>query len=337
MSKLSKIKFLKEIEIRDICFDNLNDVTSLITEEYGDKYPEQEFYQRDVIKTFIKRSLNKEGVYWKCAFYQGRLIGQIICEIKHNTAFLRLATVCQKYRRMGVMKLLSYYIERVAHLHNESDFKCVYAFISNENYQMQKHIVRYNYVRLGITPPWNSCNYFHIFGIIVYDYKWRLCTPHPKLYMDIFNTVKSGNINRFISINPSSMNDPPLKQVELNEVELKRLKSEFPQKIGVFSTNHELLAELSENKFQKSWYDLFYKKDLSIQIKERIVKKILREFNSNENVYSLSLVVDINDQKQQAMLLNSKLSYMAYLPFYLNGKDVILMGKSKFKIKRKKN
>ena len=332
MSNIDKIQFLKRVEIKDISYEDLDQILLLITEEYGNNYQEQEFYHENIIKNYIKKSLNNEGVHWKGAFYEGNLVGQLISEINHGIAYLKLAIVKRQFKRMGVMKLLSYYIERVCHEHTESDFKCVYALISNENIEMQKHIVKYNYVRLGTTPSWELNKFFYIFGIIVYDHRWKLCVPNPKVYVEIFNTVKNNMLNRFISINPSFSNvKSQTHDYEIDSIRFEQLSNFFPQKIGILSSKNEFVAEISENEYQKSWYDLLLTKEFNYRTKELIVKKILDKFEHNENINTLSIPININDQRLQNLLLIYKMKYFAYLPFYLNGLDAILMGKTKIK------
>ena len=326
-----KFQFLKKVKIRDLLMEDADKVLELIKENYGYNYPEQEFYQKDVINSYLKRAINKEGVYWKGAFFEGTLIGQLIGEIKHGISILKLAIVKDQFKRLGVMKLLSYEIERVTTNHSISDFRCVYALISKNNISMQNHIVKYNYVRLGTTPLWDYNEAFVIYGIVVYDYHWKPVKPQAKLYNQIYQTIKDANLNRFIIIN---ILPPPEKTlIEVKKLNIQFVEKRYPQKILINTLysngTREISAEFYENSYQKTWYDLRFSKAISLDLKELIAQKILELFERNKEINSLSFCVDANDSNLQNSLLKLDFNYHAFLPFYLDGVDAILMGKSK--------
>lgn len=330
---MKKYKFLKEVEIRPFSHKDSNDILNLITDEYRLNYPEKEFYEQNVINKYIEASHNTEKVRWKGAFHKGKLIGQMMGITIHGSSFLKLAMVRREYRRMDVMKLLASNMENLINTFNKSEFGCIYAFVEKNSMSMQNFISNFQFIKLGTTPTWKIDNYFFIFGRIAFDFKWKLIRPNLRLSVPIYKNIVSSGLKRIISTGVSI----PSKSLEkeLDEIYLIRKEDGIPTKIIISSKKKaiqaEIYAEMYENIYQKSWYDFRFVKNISMRMKEKIINRILKEFQGTDHINSLSIAIDANDMWGQDLMLKYKMEYFAFLPSYLEGKDALLLGKSKIK------
>ena len=90
-----------------------------------------------------------------------------------------------------------------------------------------------------------------------------------------------------------------------------------------------MCAKITENTFLKSWHDFRFLNNLPYTIKIQILNFIIELFENSREINSLSLIIDAKDYEIQNFLLKSGLKYFGFLPYYLEGKHAILMGKSK--------
>ena len=329
---MKKSKILRQVEIRDITYENLDDIINLIKEIYEDDYPEKEFYDNKIINSYIKDNIDKNNVYWKGAFYKGKLIGQMLSVVKHGVAFLKLAIVSQKFRGMGVMTLVSFHMEQILKNLNESDLKCIYAFVSSKNIPLLKILTNHNFIKLGTTPNHDKNKSSILFGRVSYDFKWKLITPHIGLSQSLYKKIKETGLKRLIVAQPLLL--PTIPTPKMYKIKIEKIKDRFPYEILIRSenfimNNEGICAHLYENEYNKSWYDFRFIYDIPLDLKYQIIKKIVNDFYNTDEINSLSFAIDVNDKQLQNLMLNLNIRYYGFLPFYLNGKDGVLMGITK--------
>ncbi len=334
---MRKLTVLKSIQIKDASYEYIDDIISLIRDIYGDKYPEKEFYDKKVIYDYITESFRRDKICWKCAFLNGEMIGQLLAVIRHNIGYIKLTMVKKEYRKFGILTLITFYMLQLLKDLNDNDLKYIYAFISNKNTSAIRFIPHYEFSRLGAVPAWECDNYYIPFGRMVYDKKWKLISPHIKLCPEIFQTLKNAGLKRYISIQLDTSFS--FNKSNNTNIEYKEKAGKNPHKISVIDMSNgnaegEIYAQFYENKYQKSWYDVHFINDCSFAIKTEIIRDILKKFEEKKDINSLSFSISINDRAAQKFLLDLGLIYYAYLPFYRNDTDMLLMGKSKISMER---
>lgn len=329
---MKKYKILREVEVRDIIYEDIDEIINLIKEIYENEYPGKEFYERAIISSYIKDNIDNNNVFWKGGFYKGKLIAQMLSVIKHGVAFLKLTMVNQKYKGIGVMTLISFHMEQVLNNLNESDLKCIYAFVSSKNTPILKILINHNFVKLGTTPMHDKNKSFIIFGRVSYDFKWKLITPYIAFCKYLYKTIKENGLKRLIVAQPIFLPMTPTQK--MYKIKIEKIEDRFPYEILIRTENFVMnkggiCAQLYENEYHKSWYDFRFINDIPLDLKYQIIKKIVNDFYYTDEINSLSFVIDINDRQLQSLLLNLNIRYYGFLPFYLNGKDAILMGITK--------
>jgi hypothetical protein len=208
-------------------------------------------------------------------------------------------------------------------------FKCIYALVDPIITPVHKLMKVYQYKYLGQTPKWEKNRLFKIFGRVVFDFKWRSISPHISISPKIYNSVRQANLKRLLTTrfySSRSNNDFDLDELDLTKIEDKHITEIL---IHNKRTAKELYAELIENKFQKTWYNIKVNLNISNEAAEKISKFIFEKYCQDKNINCLSFSVDSNDSGLQNILNRMNMKYYAYLPFYLEGKDAVLMGTTK--------
>ncbi|MFW9972781.1 MAG: hypothetical protein ACFFDF_21525, partial [Candidatus Odinarchaeota archaeon] len=89
-NKKLKYNVLKTIKVKNPTIKDATKIITLIKDEYGEDYPEQQYYNVDFIKNLIYDSVKEKDIIWKCAFLNDKLIGQVIFEINDSIGFVKL-------------------------------------------------------------------------------------------------------------------------------------------------------------------------------------------------------------------------------------------------------
>ena len=324
-----KRKFLRELTIANLSSENIEDVILLIKEEYGNNYYNPIFYNKEVIKYYVKKIENREKIYWKCAFHQGTLIGQTFLEILHGIGYLKLTIISKLYRHQGILtKLYLDVIKNIKHIKSD-DFRYVYTFVSNENTHLLNFIHKYGFKKLGETPFWSLEKNFIILGrsSVIKKDQWKMISIHMDLFKDIFKVIKNIKLKRYIQAH-SKVPKFNLNRKKRYEIKLTKIEDIINNKILFRGHKDHIIAELYENVINKSWFDFQFKINIDNILKIKIIEFLLEEFKKAKDINSLSLSIDVNDYILQKYLLDVGLKCYAYFPFY-SETDKILMGVSK--------
>ena len=321
--------FLKKVEIKDIRHEHIDEILSLIRNNYGNEYPDAEFYNQISLKKYITHSINRttHKIYWRGAFFQNKLIAQILFIPKHGTGFLNLTMVHNDYQDMGVLSLLGSKMMKVQYDLKISDMRCTYAIVNNTNIPMIQILKKFKFVRLGTLPAYNHNKFLLIYGRVFKDFNWKMIKPYLYLSPEIYKKIKKAKLKRIISTDSAPILSS--KKIEKN-IHIERIKRLSNNKILFYFYPGDKCAELIENCNQKSWYDVrLITEKLNFNEKKQIFEKIIDEFNTSVNVNSISFTIDINDRESQRILLSNKMRLYAYLPYYYYEKDMLLIGYSK--------
>lgn len=322
---MSKLKIIRKTIIKDLDYSDIDAILSLINDEYGNNYSEKEFYSKDQLEKYIKRTKETRYASWKGAFFEDNLIGMMLAIVDHGCVFLKSTIVKENFRGNGIVKLLTFHIQNLLKFYDKSDFKSIYAMVDNDNESMKRHIINYQYIEVGTTPSWDVNKYFIIFCRITYDHAWKLIEPSIRITPFLHKIIRKTKLKRFISTSYTVLT--PLSEEKIYD-KLKMIENESTEKVKIF-WEKKCLAQLYYNYYQKSQYDFMFVGNNSIGIKREVVKYVIDRFDNNEKFNSLSFSIDVNDRQLQEFLLKVGMKPYAFLPFYLNKKDVILMGKSK--------
>jgi len=328
IKSITKKEILKELEIKKISFENTNDVINLIREIYGSKYLEKEFYNSNVIEYYIRLINYEKGLAWKGIFLKNKLIAQMAAIIENNHVILKLTMIKQEYRNMGLMILLSTSMIKEIDNFRETDFRSIFAFIDPTNLPILKILNKFKFIKVGTVPPYDIGNNFEIYCMVAFDSPPLTITPHFEILKKIKKIIDHLQFRRYIMENKS------LSRIFVNNfnynIIIKQNNTVFPIKYSIFIDNIKC-GEYFENSYTYSWYDFKFTKDLSLELKDIILRKMVDRFLDSLNITSFSIIVDINDASLQEILLDLKFNFYAFLPFYLKSNDAILMGTSKIK------
>lgn len=324
-----KYKFLKSVQIRDITFENSDDILNLIKEKFGDNYHDKKFYDENIIQHYTQKAPLKDNIFWKGAFLQNKLVGQAMLEISHGVGFIKLTMISNDYRHSGILTLLSYHLmSEISRLTSE-ELRYIYAFVANTNNHVLDFIEKYGFCKLGMVPAWDKNERFIIYGRISRNMKdqWRLVDIYMDLYDPIIKIIKSLNLKRYIQTRSKLYFE--LNKEASYRIDFFKNCDLFPFEIQIKEPNfREPVAFIFENKFQKSWFDFYFNIEIPYELKFNVINEVLNKFNESNYLNSLSLSVDVNDYILQKFLLDLGFKFYAYLPFFFKV-DKILMGKSK--------
>jgi RimJ/RimL family protein N-acetyltransferase len=320
------IFYLREkVFIRNLVQEDAENIINLINKVYGKLYFEREYYEIG----FIRNILKEKYTYWKGAFINGNLIAQMLFTIRHNTGYLKTTMVHPEFRGMGLITLLGIEMMKLKKILNSSILKCVYAIINEGNHPIIKALQKFNFKFLGRIPNHDNHKGLVIFGLVQYDFNWRIVKPTLKLSVLIYNSILSAGIKRIISASNSSNNlqDNKISKLEISNSEIG---SNGSRVIQIFVKKGEIIAELCENQYQKCWYDFkFLRNNMNFYNKKNVFEKVLNEYNTNSRINSISFPIPIDDNISQHILVDFGAKYYAYLPFYYKDYDSVLLGFSK--------
>lgn len=332
---MTKIRMMKKVKVSDTTEEDLLDLSQLLWEEYQDSYPDKKFYDNDVLKNYIHRRLSGKDILWKVAKYEGKIIGTLFAKILNPVIIAKLAIVRKKYNGKGVMKLISMHMLQHLNDLDGTKVKALYAFVESNNTAMKKIVETSNYKLMASVPNYRKGKNIGVYVRLVYDFNWKTIKPCVKLYPEILHSLKVNKIPRYVSINPSSF---PKRFHDENDIDNITLHYDTQGLSNTISFLYEkeglgrrISAQLRINKAQKSWYDFRFLKHCSPSIKLIILKKLVLMFQESDRVNSLSLTIGVNDQMTQYLLYQMNIPYYGYLPYFLEGKDAIIMGISKIK------
>ncbi|MHA1293358.1 MAG: GNAT family N-acetyltransferase [Promethearchaeota archaeon] len=189
------------IKIRNIEFEDIDQVLKIFKDEYGEDYYDKRFYNKSYLTNFIQRRIQKNDVAWKGVFFDKVLIAQMLAIIHKFKVILLFTLTAERYKNTGIMKKLSVAMIEEIKYHNASEFKSIYAFVRNDNLPMVKILNKYGFKKLGKTPYYQKNFCFLIFGAIVYDCKWKLVSPHFKLSEKIARINFKYKLRRLLCVN----------------------------------------------------------------------------------------------------------------------------------------
>ncbi|MBN1216934.1 MAG: hypothetical protein JXA99_16020 [Candidatus Lokiarchaeota archaeon] len=318
----------KKIIIRNVEINDINQILKLINDIYGKEYSDGEFYNSNYLKKLIKKSNvnEKSKIIWKCAYYGDHLIGQVILQKQFGIAIVKLAMVHNNFKNMGIMNLLGLKLaEYIDDLKNSNIF-CVYAVVNQKNLKMIQVLENFKFKKYGSLPKHNLSENLLIYGRILKDFYWKMIKPDIKLSTNIYKIIKEAEIKRIISTEvfiPSfSENQKIILSIKINKHSLLK------KKIYLMDEDDKIYAEISGN--QHSWFNIrLISNNLTYCEKKQIFETIIKKFNLKGDIRSLSFIIDVNDKESQQILKENQLNLYAYLPFYYNHKDMVLLGSSK--------
>ena len=326
---MNKVNLIKDLIIRDLVCLDTSKIISLIKRVYGNEYPDKEFYDSNIIRSIFMRSTMKktEKMYWKGAFFKRNLVGQMLLILENKVGFLKSTMVARDYMTKGIISKVCVEMENILQEMNDSDMKCLYAFVSKRNIPILHVLKRNKFHYLGTVPAFSKNEILLIYGRVLYDFKWRMINPLIKLSPEIYKITRDGRFKRIVSGLVSPLHRS--KGVIIDKFTFKWSADSFPKKFEIISEEGQTLALFDENIYQKSWYNFRIVDDLNIDTIRKIVKETIKRFQTNDNLSSLSFVVYVNNKMFQKLLLDMGAQFYAFLPFYINKKDMILMGFSK--------
>ena len=337
-ARIIKIKrdldYSKTIVIKDIGIEHIQQILVLLKNVYGENYPELEFYNPKFLKKFIVQSIDKNNykIHWKGAFYQDKLIGQMIYVTKHGTTFLISTMVHKDYHNSGVITLIGNEMVKIPDTVDISNMRTTYAIVNKRNLKMIQVLKNFKFTEFGTIPKHDSKESLILFGRIFKDFHWKIIKPHINLSPEIYRKIKKATIKRLISSQPPSIISLKENNNNNNNIEfIKNKDKRFSKnKILVFINGKDKCAEIIEPKDQKSWYDVrFTNNILDFNERKQIIKKIIEGFIKKEMIKSLSFIIEVNDRDSQEILLRYKAKLYAYLPYYYYEYDMLLLGFSK--------
>ncbi|MFX1374427.1 MAG: GNAT family N-acetyltransferase [Promethearchaeota archaeon] len=316
---------LKNIYIRNLIKDDTEKIVDLIKRVYGKFYFEERYYDTD----FIQKKLNEKYTYWKGAFLNDKLIGQMIFTLSHDAGYLKMTMVDPEFQGRKIISQIGLEMMKVKKKMNSSIFKCAYAIITEKNIPMIKILKNFKFKHLGQVPYHENNKGLIIFGRVLYDLNWKIIRPHLKLGSSIYKSIQSAGIKRIMSA--SNLNDNSYFHIS-NKIEILRSKVKYDGTniVQICNKNGEYFAEFIEDQYQKCWYDFrFLRNNFDLESKKKIINKILQEYSQNKSINAVSFPVHVDDAVSQNMLINLGAKYYAYLPFYFRDYDSILLGFSK--------
>ncbi|MFX1314085.1 MAG: GNAT family N-acetyltransferase, partial [Promethearchaeota archaeon] len=258
-------------------------------------------------------------------------IGQMLFTIDHNAGYLKVTMVDPEFQEQGIATQIGFEMLKVEKLMNALIFKCVYAIINEGNVPIIKVLKNFNFKFLGRIPPYEHNKGLIIFGLIRYDYSWKMIKPHLKLCHTVYNIIKSISLKRIISASNFNINSHSIENYDL-ELIRSDVGNHEKKIFQIRTIKGENIAEIIENQYQNSWYDFsFLRNNLSLTDKKKVLDRILQEYSFKKNIHSISFPIPINDVYSQKILIDSGAKFYAYLPFYYRDYDSILLGFSKFK------
>jgi len=319
---------LKNLIVKKISLENIDDVLNLIKRIYNLDYLEKEFYDKNVIEHYITKINYEKGGAWKGIFLKGELIAQMLAIIEHKHVILKLTMIEDKYRNLGLMKLLSISMIREIDLYKGSDFKTIFAFVDPINLPILKILHQFDFIRVGSVPAYDVGEDFLIYSKTVFNYALTAITPHHRLIKKIEEILRKSRIERKILDNKS------LSSILINNfpgiLKIVEVSNKFPKKYNIYFKNN-ICAEFFENIYTYSWYDVDFNKQIKLELKDKILKEIVSKFQLAQNITSLSIIVEVNDSSIQEILLNLKFEFYGFLPLYYGKTDGLLLGISKIR------
>jgi len=332
-NKKFKYNFIKKIKVKNPTVKDAAKIISLIKEEYGEDYPEQQYYNIENIKNIIYDAIKEKSIIWKCAFLNDNLIGQVMFEITDSIGFVELTIIHKNFRHSKLLSLLGFHLVKEIKKITGNDLKYIYAIIDKDNSYIINFISKYKFIKLATTPMWEVNRHFIIFGRKSFNLKdnWRQIDLDFDLFKEVYYLNKKLNLK--IQIQAHSLLNHTIEKKKSISLRIKKNRDIFPKKISIFLSKNDkrevICAEITENKFFKSWYDFRFMNNFTYYIKIQIINFILELFENSRIINSFSLIINAKDYNIQNYLIKSGLKYFGFLPYYLEGKDAILMGISK--------
>ncbi|MFX0023248.1 MAG: GNAT family N-acetyltransferase [Candidatus Hermodarchaeota archaeon] len=316
---------LSNIYIRNLFENDSEKIVDLIKKVYGKFYFEEIYYDTH----YIQKKIREKHTYWKGAFLNDKLIGQMLFTLSHDAGYLKLTMADPEFQGKGIISKMGLEMMKVKKNMNSSIFKCVYAIITENNVPMVKILKKFNFKYLGRIPYHENNKGLIIFGLVLYDLNWKIIRPHLKLGPSVYESIQSAGIKRIMS--SSNLNDNSNFHIN-HKIEIFRSKKKYngTNTIQICNTNKECIAELIENQHQKCWYDFkLLRNNIDLASKKKLINRILQEYSHNKHINAISFPIHVDDVVSQNMLINLGAKYYAYLPFYFKDYDSILLGFSK--------
>ena len=331
-NKKFKYNFLRKININNPKIVDATKIINLIKEEYGDNYPEPQYYNKDKIKKIICRASKEKNIIWKCAFFNGELIGQALLQIIHNIGYIKFTIIKEKYRGQGILTLLGYHLANEIKKFSASQLLYIYAIVDNNNVYVRNFIEKYGFKKIGTTPYWDENKFYIIYGRNSFNnYEiWKIIKIHKDLFEKVYQFLINSRTKRYIQVySPPKISHDSDRKLKINFS--KCYTNSIPSIVLSLDSSYRKkgIAVLKENLLQKSWYNFQFLKDVSLDLKSQSVSKLRKKFYRNNKINSLSILVNINDIILQEILLTSGFRYYGYMPYFFMGIDYILMGMSK--------
>ncbi|MBD3196971.1 MAG: GNAT family N-acetyltransferase [Candidatus Lokiarchaeota archaeon] len=323
---------ISDIKIRDVLPSDNYKIISLIKSIHGFKYPEIKFYDPELITIKINRAIKKSSSAWKIATLNNKIVGQMLLETNKSIGTVKLAMVDKKYHNVGIGLLLAQAIDNEIKTTMKNCFNFLYAIVQTHNEAIIAIIKKFGFKKLGNVPRISSDVSYSIYGRVEKDSLWKLISPIPDLSKIIFSKVILFKLRRLLSVCNSNFKnhnrvkikgDYHIEKVSMNHEVYLYFYEYYP------SINKSLLAKLTWDKLQKSWYDFQFVKKISHLKKCDLLLFLNQEFSKDNEINSLSTIIDIDDNNVQKFILDIGFQYYGFLPFYLGIKDAILFGKSK--------
>ncbi|MFX1363840.1 MAG: GNAT family N-acetyltransferase [Promethearchaeota archaeon] len=311
--------------IRDLVPEDARQIVNLIKKVYGKLYFEREYYNIE----FIHHKLREKHTYWKGAFLNGTLVGQMLFTLSHNTGYIKVTMVDPEFRVLGIITQIGVEMMKIEEIMNSRILKCVYAIINMGNEPIVKLLDKFNFKYLGQIPFHDNNKGLIIFGRIFYDFYWKMIKPNLKLSPLIYHSLQTAGVKRIISATNLNKNSKVIKNFD---IEITRSDKNYIgiKKILIYLKNGKIIAEITENQYQKCWYDFkFHINNINLTNKKKVFDLILLEYLNNKKVNSVSFPIPVDDKLSQNALLNLGAKYYAYLPFYYRDYDSVLLGFSK--------
>ncbi|MFW9989815.1 MAG: hypothetical protein ACFFC3_14275 [Candidatus Odinarchaeota archaeon] len=313
---------MNELVIREIEKKDLDQVIQLIKIVYQENY-DKKYYDKSYLEKYINNT-KKKITFWKGAFFQEKLIAQMFLTIKNGLGKLKFTMVDPEFASKGVLTYLGFKMEKILQLPivKNSNFHIVYAYVGNKNVPVIKALENFQFKLFGRTPSHNKNTFYKIYGRVIDLGRWKYITPHFNISRFIQKINIKYKLKRLLSVFVSSSTDSVNKSTT---IERKHTIKNKKKKIS-FLVEEKEYAIMNEN--DNSWYDFKFINDPSRDIKFSILVDLIRKFKNNQKIFSISMLIDVNDLHIQDFLLKKKYKFFAYLPFY-HENDIILMGTKK--------